>query len=279
VARTPEARRALLCRPRLCESITVVPLFDAHFHLDSLASRGRSLQDNFSLGVASYCFPRHWLTVGELGHVDQRVTFAFGVHPRIAHQVNRADLPSRLNTRITSIGCRVVAVGEVGLDYLDNPGENIKKAQSEVLAISSKIALDRSLPMVIHCRGNDETATEASADCLKILRSLLPRCHPIYRHCFTGALGEAEEWLSTFPNTVFGFTCVKSLKGERRTHWTAAMRSLPLSALVVETDSPYILDNPGDVSRAVSSLATLRGVSRGEIGRATFLNAKHFYAL
>jgi Tat protein secretion system quality control protein TatD with DNase activity len=186
-------------------------------------------------------------------------------------------LRTDLSHAIAILGSRVVAVGEVGLDYLENAASWEMRDQLQMLNHCTEVARDQGLLMVIHCRDNAKTSASASSDCREVLGRILPRNHRVYVHCFTGALGVARGWL--VPNAVFGVAIVRSVKGTAHSAIEQALQRLELSSLVVETDAPYLLSGLASVTEAVRYLAGLQGVSVRDIHEATFENARRFYSL
>ena len=66
----------------------------------------------------------------------------------------------------------------------------------------------------------------------------MPKEYPIQRHCFTGDLDEATEWLEAFPNLYLSFTClIASTKNSQSLRNVAKV--VPLDRFLIETDSPY----------------------------------------
>ena len=156
---------------------------------------------------------------------------AYGLHPEREHQHTEVNL-ERLRGLCERQG--VVAMGEVGLDYLNGV------SSAEGLASALKIAKERRLPVVIYCR--DAGDGQASRDCLRIMRGILDEGHPVHRHSFSGDLQEFEEWQKTFWNMVFGFTAT-ILREDRHPEADLVIQKLDSGHLLLESNAPYLPPN------------------------------------
>ena len=176
-------------------------LFDSHCHLDFLSRRlglGPSLDlrqlvtsdpqlDWASFGgcVAVYCHPRDWrggpsLSLQRAAGED-RAHLALGCHPHYSNLWHPGSTKYELEAAVKSLGPRLVALGECGLDYTR---KNLvaREQQMRVFREQVLLALRLNMPLVLHIR-------EAEEDGLRVLETAgLPRDWPIHRHCFTGGL-------------------------------------------------------------------------------------------
>nr|XP_037290396.1 putative deoxyribonuclease TATDN2 [Rhipicephalus microplus] len=126
---------------------------------------------------------------------------------------------------------KVVALGEIGLDYSSN-NHCDHKLQQLVFRRQLQLASKGKLPLVIHSR-------DASQDMLRILKEEMPAYWPIHRHCFTGGWTEAQQWMDTFPNLFLGLT---PLVGFHSAGPLAEVgHRIPLDRLLLEMDAPYFL--------------------------------------
>ena len=102
-------------------------------------------------------------------------------------------------------------------------------------------------------------------------------------HSFTGSANEASALLE-FPGFVLGINGVATFK---KSTLPEVLREIPLTRLVVETDSPYLspephrgkLNIPGRTRFVAEKLAALRGISLDEVAAATTANACRFFRL
>lgn len=167
---------------------------------------------------------------------------------------------------------RVVAVGEIGLDYhwrSDN-----KELQKQALRVQLELARAKKMPAVIHER-------DACADTLEILED-----YPdvlIDMHCFAGSWETAKHLLDRGRYLSFGG--VVTFKNARRA--VEVVQKMPPDRLMLETDCPYMAPVPHRGKRNSSLLlpfvsariAELRGVSQEEIEELTTANACRFFGL
>ena len=193
-----------------------------------------------------------------------------GVHP---HEAAKADGKTFDNLRALMKEPKVLAFGEIGLDYHYNfsPPE----VQREVFIEQLRIALGSGKPVIIHTR-------EAWADTLEILRK--EWSGPGIMHCFTGDEAQAREALDLDFHLSFGG--VLTFKTAENVRQAAAI--VPEDRLLVETDAPYLspepvrkvkLNEPAHVAHTARFLATLRNVSFETLAAQTTQNVTRLFRL
>lgn len=176
---------------------------------------------------------------------------------------------------------KVVAVGELGLDYYRLPEgqdpnqliEDQKREAKKQIAFASQF----NKPVVVHCRD----AHEDQFDLLKaeIDGGGLNRRGVI--HCFTGTVEDAERYASIgFKTSITGIvTFSKELQ--------AVVKEIPLEQLMIETDSPYLTPAPNRGKRneplyvkdVAKVIADLKGVSLEEVAARTTETAKALFQI
>jgi len=165
----------------------------------------------------------------------------------------------------------VVAIGEMGLDYFHN--HTPRAQQHAVFRAQLGIAVEREMPVVIHCR-------EAVADCLKVMRDF-PSVEAVF-HCFTGTVAEARTILAA--GYLIGFTGAVTFK--KADALREAAMGVPDDHILVETDAPYLtpepmrkqkINEPAMVVHVAETLARVRGTTVTEIDRMTTANARRFF--
>jgi TatD DNase family protein len=197
---------------------------------------------------------------------------AVGVHPHDAKLYDEAA--ERLILGFVR-GRRVVAVGEIGLDYhYDNSPRGV---QREVFARQLRLARDEGLPVVIHSRDADE-------ETLEILRAEYAGAERGgVMHCFGGGPALAEGALALgFYISFAGNVTFKKADALRE-----VALNIPLSRLLVETDCPYLApvphrghrNEPSYVAATARFLAELRGVTHEELGRTTSENFSRLFGV
>ena len=201
-------------------------------------------------------------------HANVRCTV--GIHPNYAKSVTAADVAS-LEIFLTSIGKGVVAMGEMGLDYFHN--HTPRPHQHAVFRAQLGLAVEREMPVVIHCR-------EAVNDCLAVMTDF-PSVRAVF-HCFTGTGDEAKRIVEA--GHLIGFTGAVTFKNAGALR--EAAKAVPDERLLVETDAPYLtpepmrkqkVNEPALVVHVAQMLADVRGTTVVEIDRLTTANAKRFF--
>ncbi|MCD7749019.1 MAG: TatD family hydrolase [Oscillospiraceae bacterium] len=207
--------------------------FDTHAHYDDEwfdEDRDevlRSLPEaGVSLVVNCGCDEKSSQAAVDLAHQYDFIYAAVGWHP---HDVKTWDDASADKLRRWAEDPKVVAIGEIGLDY--HYDLDWKDLQHEVLEKQLCLAEELDLPVIIHDR-------EAHGDCMDILRR-----HPNVRgefHCYSGSAEMAKEILSW--GWYLGFNGSITMQGARRALETLAM--MPSDRMLLETDCPYLAPMP-----------------------------------
>lgn len=204
------------------------------------------------------------------GH-DDRVFATCGIHPHEAEQATASILDEleRLLDRP-----RVVALGEVGLDYYYD--HSPKDTQRRLFTHQLRRARERNIPVMLHVR-------DAHDDTLAILDEIgLPARGGVV-HCFTAGPETAEAYLARgMVLSIPGVITFKNAEALR-----AAVAMAPLERLFVETDCPYLApiphrgkrNEPAFVTYTAAAVANVRGAPVSAIARATTENAQLFFAL
>lgn len=243
-------------------------LIDTHCHLDAPEfdrERDALVDAARRTGVTDIVVPA--VTVANFATTrDMRDRYgclpAFGLHPIYTDQHLDSDL-EQLDEWLTRE--KPVAVGEIGLDFYL---EQIDPARQERLfAEQLRLAKKHDLPVLLHVR--------RSAD--RVLKYL--RRFGIERgiaHAFNGSEEQARAYLRQ--GLKLGFGGAMTYSGSLRIRRLAA--TLPLDALVLETDAPDIppawaaRSEPADVARYASELASLRQLDSEQVAEATSANAR-----
>lgn len=264
---------------------------DTHCHLDApefgaghaLAVQARRLaaQRGVGLCVIPAVMRQNLDTVRLLAH-RLGDAYALGIHPLCVPQAADEDLDA-LDAALAEHRSdpRLVAVGEIGLDFfvpaLREPA--MRARQERFYRAQLRLARKHSLPVILHVR--------RSADVLlKHLREL-PTGGGI-AHAFNGSAEQARAF--TDMGFALGFGGAATFEPARRLRALAA--ELPLSTLVLETDSPDIpphwlyataaeraagrpqgLNTPAELPRIAEVIAGLRGMASEELAAATTANA------
>lgn len=252
-------------------------LFDTHAHYDAeefgrdrdavlagLPARGVSLAVNPGCDV-----PTSRAAV-ELARAWPFLYAAVGYHPENCAPYDPAELDF---FRDWAKDPKVVAVGEIGLDYYweENPS---REHQRRVFRDQMALAEELDLPVIVHDR-------EAHADSLAVVREF-PRVRGVF-HCFSGSAEMARELVTL--GWMISFTGVLTYQNARRA--VEAARAVSIDRIMIETDSPYMAPVPhrgerndsGYVRCVCEKLAELKGLSFEECARITLENGKRFYGI
>ena len=233
---------------------------DTHCHLDAAefdADRDAVRQRARDAGVGLCVIPAveraNWAKVREVAHRYGDV-YALGIHPLYVPQAQEDDLLA-LDELLSASqdDPRLVAVGEIGLDYfvpaLCEPAQREK--QWRFYTAQLQLARKHGLPVILHVR--------RSADML--LKGL--RRTPVkggIAHAFNGSLQQAQAFIDL--GFVLGFGGAMTF--ERATQLRHLAATLPLSAIVLETDAPDI--PPQWLYRTAEQRAQGAGQGRNEPG-------------
>jgi TatD DNase family protein len=255
----------------------VTGLVDSHCHLDDSkfdADREQVIERALAAGVTRMMA----IGTGD-GPADLRTAirqadhypFIFatiGVHP---HDASKATEETFVEMRELAAHSKVLAVGEIGLDY--HYDFSPRDVQRTVFQRQLEIAGESGKPIVIHTR-------EAWADTVSILREHWRGAGIM--HCFTGDEAQAREALGLGFHLSFGgvltFPKAESVR--------AAARITPDERLLVETDCPYLApvphrgkrNEPAFVVETARRLAEVRGTNAEAIAGLTTANFDRLFA-
>jgi TatD DNase family protein len=248
------------------------PLVDTHCHLyteSAFPDPAHVVQESAAAGVGrlvvigideSTCLQARALSDGHHG-----VFATVGWHPT---EIGSFPGPDRLRT--LSQHPKVVAIGEIGLDYYwdrTTPDE-----QHAALETQYDLAVELGLPVVFHCR-------EAYDDLLAFLR---PRARlPFVLHCFGGSIEHARKAIDL--GGMLGFDGPLTYK--RADDLREVARWAPLDRILLETDAPYLppephrgkKNTPAYLPLIAQKLAEVRGLDFATVADATSQNAERFF--
>ena len=254
-----------------------MPIFDTHAHYDDSrfdGDRDAVLAALPEAGVELVLDPGCDLpssrAAAALAERYGHVYAAAGIHPENCAGFQDADLAA---LRQLLAQPKVVAIGEIGLDYYweENPPRDF---QQMVFRKQLALAEELDLPVIVHDR-------EAHGDSLSIIREF-PAVTGVF-HCFSGSPEMAEELLKR--GWYLGFDGPITYKNARRAPEVAAIT--PLERMVVETDAPYLSPVPVRGRRndsrylphVIAKLAEWKGVTPEEMTRITCENGKRLFRL
>ena len=244
---------------------------DRDLVLKSLAEKGVGTVVNVgsSIETSEKCL--------ELADTYDFVYAAIGVHPSDIECLNEENL---VWLKQQASHRKVVAIGEIGLDYYWDKEEKVQQAQRDWFWRQLELAYEVNPPVIIHSR-------DAAEDTMEILKRF-HRQHPDVIspgvvHCYSYSPEMAQEFIKM--GYYIGVGGVVTFKNAKKLVKT--VEAIPLERILVETDCPYMAPDPHRGERNVSyylpyvveKIASIKGISPKEVETQTELNAKRMYRL
>lgn len=247
---------------------------DVHTHLNMLEETPEeAIEKALSEGVERIitigtCPSDHQLVLDYAEKYKPNVFCTLGVHPHDAIDFDEAAEKFMLDNLNNE---RVVAVGEIGLDfYYDN---SPREKQIEVFNRQMQMAEEFQLPVQIHTR-------DAEPETIAVLEAFKGRVTGII-HCFTGSGELAQAALDCgFNISISGVVTFKNADSLRQT-----VQKVPLERMHVETDAPFLTpvpfrgkkNTPSYVVQTAKKVAELKGVSLEQLAQHTNENANKIF--
>lgn len=250
-------------------------IIDTHAHYDDEAFNAdrdelikNMLDTNVDRIITVGCSLERSRTSVELAERYDRIYASVGIHPDECY-----DLPDDYieQLRLMSRHSKVVAIGEIGLDY---HYEGYKKdIQIKRFKEQLELAQELNLPIIIHSR-------EATQDTLDILQEYKPKG---VMHCFSGSAETAQKIIDL--GMMISFTGVLTFKNAKKA--VEACKIIPMDRLMLETDCPYMTPVPHRGERNNSSytyhtaekVAEIKNMSVNEVIEICNANAVSFFNL
>lgn len=253
-------------------------LVDSHCHLydekldEIRPSIIKNLEDLDMLVVCSGDDVQTSLKSVELSKNCKNIFATIGTHPHFANDFKKEDLETYKKIAKEN---RVVAIGEIGLDYYYEYSPREK--QKEVLINQIKLANELSLPCVFHVR-------EAIGDFLEIVKAnkdYLKNGGVV--HSFNGSIESAKILLNL--GFYLSFNGISTFKNARNV--LDLIKFVPLNRILIETDSPYLtpvpfrseVNRPEYVSFVAKKVAEIKGKTEEEIIKITHENASRLFGI
>ncbi len=266
-------------------------LTDTHCHLDAHAFAadrpavlaraleagvGRMLTPGLNAESSSDCI--------RIAAENPSVFAAVGIHPTDGGSL---DLKSLHRIRSLAAEPKIVAIGEIGLDYYWVHDPEQQSRQRDILKAQLHLASELRKPVILHCR---EKGDAQSGPCFDDLLSILSEwlgemplqlAHPGVLHSFGGSLETARRALDLgFLIGVTGPITYKNAAARRE-----LIAALPLDCLLIETDSPYLApqphrgqrNEPAYVAHIADKIAAVQSRTPEEIASVTAENANRLF--
>lgn len=253
-------------------------LIDTHAHIDMGINEETTLNDIISemneFGVKKAIIPAVEIAtqdkVVEIANSDDNIFGMVGLFPSEAKTFT-TEFEEKME-KIAKSNKKIVAVGEIGLDYYWD--KSFVDLQKEVFIKQIKLAQKLDLPIVVHDR-------EAHKDCFDILKE--QKVENVLFHCFSGSVEFMKEcvregWYIALGGVVTFKNAVKMKD---------VAREVPLEKLVLETDSPYLTpvpyrgkpNKPAYVRYVAEEIAKIRSLPLEELIDVTTTNAERFFGI
>lgn len=259
----------------------VMQLIDTHVHLNygSFASDLDEVAQNWrSAGVVrlvhSCVEPAEFSEIRALADRFPELSFAVGLHPLDANKWT-ADMSQQI-LQLAQSDQRVVAVGEIGLDFYKSDSQTL---QESVFQAQLLIAHQLDLPVIIHCR-------DAAVRMVALLRSFWEQ-HGAVRgvmHCWSGTPEETQWFLDL--GFYISFSGIVTFKNALSVQ--ASAQITPDDRILIETDCPFLSpvpkrgerrNQPAYVRYVADQVAQLRQVPLETLAAQTTANACHLFGL
>jgi TatD DNase family protein len=209
---------------------------------------------------------------------EEDIWGAFGIHPLYSEQFTLECEAFLLKT--IPFNKKIVAWGEIGLDYHNFPEKNYSKPelQKKIFIQQMKHAINLKKPIIIHTR-------EAEQDTFNLMKIHIPKDWKIHVHCFTDSLKFAKKLLEEYPNLFIGFTGIITFKNSILLQNT--VKEIPLSRILLETDGPFMtpvpyrgkICHPGYIPKIAEKIAELKQIPLEIVYEVTRKNTNLMYGI
>jgi TatD DNase family protein len=269
-------------------------LTDTHCHLDLHQfdeDRAAVIERAEKAGLVRILIPAISVTSSlstiKLAESHPMLYAAIGVQPNESLTWDNASIAA---LRELATDPKVVAIGEIGLDYYWESAPH--DHQQRDLHAQLDLAAELELPVVIHLREKDDAAEgPCFEDAMSILEEWVAglgadkealRTNPGVLHSFSGSLATAQRAIGL--NFCIGVTGPVTFKNAPRKQ--EMFSKLPLEHLLIETDAPYLAphphrgkrNEPAFVSEIADKIAQLQSRSREEVAAVTTSNAARLFS-
>ncbi len=257
--------RQLLQKPE--EQKSMIEMADAHCHL-SILSDPLIIKGSVDYGVSTIITngvdtPSNIRT---LDIADNRHVFpALGVDPEHALAIEESSFEKELEFNVSMIrqnASRLVAIGEIGLDYWIGGGPRNLARQKKVFERFIDLAIELNLPVSVHSRN-------ALKDVLAILKEKDPKL--VHLHFFEGGTEEAK--LVQKQGYMISVPPIESSKRKR------VISMMPLELIMAESDSPVVGQDPKAVEKSLHYIASIKNMPFEEAAQIITANTKRFFGI
>lgn len=254
-------------------------MIDSHCHLDhsplsenveSILKRAENNGVKLLLTISTNL--NSYEKIKEIISKFKNVYGTFGIHPHETKSFSNFDKKKIIS--MTKDHIKIIGIGETGLDFYYNNSD--KNTQKKIFIEHIKAAIDLNLPIIVHSRN----AEDDTFNILNDFSSLKPK---ILMHCFTGSKEFSKKLLKL--NAFFSFSGIITFNNSKELQKTAS--TIPLSKLLIETDSPFLApvpkrgqkNEPSFIIYTAKKLAELKKISPEEISLVTSENFLKLFSI
>ncbi len=196
---------------------------------------------------------------------------AVGIHPHDSKDWNNADL---IELEKLSAHPKVVAIGEIGLDYFYDFSP--KEKQIEAFKAQIELALKINKPIIVHNRESDK-------DMMDIIRSYKDSGLKAQFHCYSGGLEDAKELIRM--KHFISFT--GNITFKKSDNLRNVLANLSLESIMLETDSPFMTpvphrgkrNEPANVKLIAEKMAEVHHLTTEDVARVTSYNVFRMFGI
>ena len=250
-------------------------LFDTHAHLtdeafeEDIADVIVSLKNMKVLNCG--CDLQSSIKSVKLADENENFYAAVGVHPHDAKDYTK-DIEKHL--RMLTENSKVLAIGEIGLDYYYNYSDPI--TQKEVFIQQIRLANDLNLPIIIHSRD----AVQDTYDIIKKNKNIIQSA---VLHSFN----QSKEMIKLYLDINMYFSISGPVTFKNADSLRSVIEYIPDDRLLIETDSPYLTpvpyrgkrNTPLNVEFVARKIAEIKNITYEEVCELTLQNAIKFFKL
>ena len=253
-------------------------IFETHAHYDDECfdhDRGELLAQLPSHGIKKVINVASTIPsiekCAELARSYDHVYGAVGVHPSELEGMSEAVIEQM---RTLAAWEKIVAIGEIGLDYYWEKEPAIRKKQRDWFIRQMELAREVGLPVIIHSR-------DAAEDTFSLMKDIHAETIPGVIHCYSYSPELAKEYVKM--GYYIGVGGVVTFKNAKKLVQT--VEETPIERILLETDSPYLTPEPHRGHRndsrelvyVVEKIAQIKGMTSEEVEEVTWKNAHDLF--
>lgn len=214
----------------------------------------------------------------EISKTHENIFASVGFHPEEIHNLDDFNNVEKYLNQVIQENQKIVAIGEIGLDYFHSKKEEEHQKQKELFEIQLKLAGELDLPAVLHCR-------DAYGDMLEIISKTEFKKTKKVLHCYSGSSEETKKFLG-LEKLFFSFTGNITFPKKESPLWES-IKIIPFEKIMAETDCPFLSPHPHRGERnepvyakfIIEKIAEIKKISFQEAEKQTDQSAVEFFGL